>query len=119
MEVKPEILPFNPLYVFWFALGYIAFITCYISTGFHWNFFINGAIEFGGSVFLLKNVFQMAKDKMLRGYHWHATVFFMTWGFWNIYYYPSVGDWYSFTGGLFIVSVNTFWLGQVWYYRKN
>jgi len=43
----------------------------------------------------------------------------MGWGYWNILYYPSVGDWYSFTGGLFIVTANTVWVAMQIYYRKN
>jgi len=46
-------------------------------------------------------------------------VFFTSWGMWNLFYYPHLGQWYSFAGGVFIVSVNTFWLGQIIYYRRN
>src|SRR5206468_3186038 len=102
------------VYAGWLALGLLAFALCYVYNGFNWNFFINGVLcEFIGSCALLKNAIQLYKDKMVRGYHWNATAFSMLWGYWNIIYYPSVGDWWSFTGGLFVVSVNTFWLGQM------
>lgn len=107
-------------YIAILLLGVVAFSLTYYYVGFNWNFFVNGVLcEFIGSCALLKNVLKLHVDKMVRGYHWSATAFFMGWGYWNIYYYPSVGDWWSFTGGLFVVSINTFWLAQMMVYRKN
>ncbi len=106
-------------YVAWVLLGALAFSTCAFLKGFEWNWFGNAMFEFFGSMALMKNVFKLHADKMVRGYHWAATAYFMSWGYWNIFYYPSVGDWWSFTGGLFVVAVNTFWLGQMIHYRKN
>jgi len=80
---------------------------------------INGTFEFAGGFMLLTNVWQIFKDKVLKGYNPLSTVFFTSWGMWNLFYYPHLGQWYSFAGGVFIVSVNTFWLGQIIYYRRN
>jgi uncharacterized membrane protein len=80
---------------------------------------VNGTFEFLGGFILLTNVWQIYKDKILKGYNPLATVFFMTWGLWNLYFYPYLGQWYSFAGGVFIVAVNTFWLGQIIYYRRR
>jgi len=80
---------------------------------------INGSFEFLGGCFLLANVYKIYKDKRLRGYHWLSTVFFTSWGLWNLYFYPHLGQWFSFTGGCFIVTVNSFWLGQIYYYSKK
>lgn len=79
---------------------------------------INGTFELMGAVFLLLNVRQLFRDKALNGVHWLPTFFFSTWGIWNLYYYPSLGQWYSFAGGLLIVCINTFWLLQIWWYSK-
>lgn len=80
---------------------------------------INGMFEFAGGFFLLTNVWKIYKDKVLKGYHWVSTAFFSAWGLWNLFYYPHLGQWFSFAGGLFIVSVNLFWLGQIWYYSNT
>lgn len=77
---------------------------------------INGLFELGGAAFLLLNVRRMYRDKELRGVHWSPAFFFTTWGLWNLFYYPHLDQWWSFAGGLAIVSVNAAWLGQVAYY---
>lgn len=79
---------------------------------------INGSFELMGAFFLLLNIRQLYRDKELNGVHWLPTLFFSTWGIWNLYYYPSLGQWYSFAGGLAIVCINTFWLGQIAWYAK-
>lgn len=81
---------------------------------------INGLFEFTGAIMLSRNVVQLHRDKMVKGVHWNATAFFTSWGLWNLYYYPALDQWWSFAGGLAIVSVNAVWLAQTFYYlRKN
>ncbi len=79
----------------------------------------NGSFEMIGSVMLSRNVWQLYTDKIVRGVHWWATAFFASWGFWNLGYYPSLDQWFSFTGGVVIVLVNTVWLGQMFYYNRK
>ena len=80
---------------------------------------INGLFEFFGSLVLWMNVRQLYLDKKVRGVTWSATAFFMTWGYWNLYYYPHLGQWCSFAGGVSIVVANTVWLGQMLYYGRG
>lgn len=79
---------------------------------------INGSYEFVGSIALWANVYRLYKDKEAKGVTFWATAFFMTWGYWNLYYYPHLDQWWSFAGGLSIVLANTVWLGQMIYYRR-
>jgi len=79
---------------------------------------MNGLFEFFGSIMLWRNVLQLHRDKMVRGVHWSATGFFAAWGYWNLFYYPHLGQWLSFFGGCSIVVANTIWLGQMFYYHK-
>jgi len=81
--------------------------------------FVNGLFEIFGAVFLWKNVKMIRIDKKLMGVCWKPTVFFTAWGFWNLYYYPSLDQWLSFTGGLAIASVNLIWLAHIWYYYRH
>ena len=78
---------------------------------------INGLLEFGGGLFLLKNIAQLYKDKMIRGVHWMPTGYFAFWGLWNLYYYPHLEQWFSVAGGAFLVVVNLFWFSQMIYYK--
>jgi ABC-type Mn2+/Zn2+ transport system permease subunit len=80
---------------------------------------INGCFELFGSGFLLKNVFRLHRDKKLAGVTWEPVALFTLWGWWNLFYYPSFDQWFSFAGGLAIVLVNMIWLGQVAYYRHR
>jgi hypothetical protein len=80
---------------------------------------VNGLFEFGGSLMLWRNVYQLYKDKMVRGVHWGPTAFFMSWGFWNLYFYPHLDQIWSFAGGISIVLANTVWFFQMLKYRKN
>lgn len=79
----------------------------------------NGLFEFCGSLMLWRNVYQLYKDKMVRGVHWGPTGFFFSWGLWNLFYYPNLHQWWSFTGGLSIVIANGVWFYQMLKYRKN
>jgi len=78
--------------------------------------FINGLFESCGGFFILFSVIKLHREKTVHGVHWVHTSFFTSWGFWNLYYYPTLDQWFSFYGGLFLVLTNTFWLGQLIYY---
>lgn len=80
--------------------------------------FINGAFEFLGGFALWGNAVRLYRDKCARGVTGWTTAFFLSWGYWNLYYYPSLGQWWSFYGGLNIVAANTVWLGLMWRYRN-
>lgn len=84
-----------------------------------WADAINGTYELLGGVMILANVRALLRDKIIRGVSVWPTVFFTSWGFWNLYFYPSLGQWLSFTGGLGIVSANALWLGLTAYYMYH
>ncbi len=80
------------------------------------NDVINGSFELVGGCLLVLNCIRLYKDKKVTGISCAPVIFFSAWGLWNLYYYPSLGQWFSFLGGLLIVTVNTIWLGMVGYY---
>jgi hypothetical protein len=80
---------------------------------------INGLFELLGSALIWLNVHQLHHDKEFKGVHVAPTAFFFTWGLWNLYYYPSLGQWLSFAGGLSIVVANGVWVGQMLYYSRS
>jgi len=79
----------------------------------------NGLFEFIGGCFLCLNLKNLYRDKEVKGVSWLPVVFMSSWGVWNLYYYPSLNQWWSFWGGLWIVSVNTIWLGMIYYYYRQ
>lgn len=80
---------------------------------------VNGSFEMFGAFATLVNVLKIAKDKKTRGVNGGSMMFFLSWGIWNLYYYPHLDQWASFTGGLIMTTLNLIWLLLWWKYRKN
>lgn len=80
---------------------------------------INGSFETLGGLFLLHNCFRLYKDKEVKGITLSACAFFTSWGYWNLWYYPHLNQWFSFTGGLLIVAANTWWIVMAIYYSRK
>lgn len=80
---------------------------------------LNGVFEFIGSIFTWMNVRQVVKDKGHRGIYVPAIVFFMSWGLWNLFYYPYLGQLISFAGGLSLVVANMVWVFCLLYFGKK
>ena len=78
---------------------------------------INGAFEAGGMLFIYGHVRKIQRDKQVRGVFWPAVAYFTLWGFWNIFYYPHLGQWWSLAGGLGIAAMNTWWVYLLLKYR--
>lgn len=85
-----------------------------------WPDIVNGTLEASGGLFILQSILKLHRDKQVRGVSWLHVGFFSAWWFWNLFYYPHLGQWVSFVGGIGIVVSNTFWLGQlIWYTHKE
>jgi hypothetical protein len=56
---------------------------------------------------------------MVKGVHWGPIAFWSAWGFWNLFYYPALNQWLSFTGGLFVVFANTVYLCMMFHYLRK
>jgi hypothetical protein len=79
----------------------------------------NSIFEIIGGILQVRNAYQIYKDKEVKGVFWPAWLFFTVWGYWNLYYYPSLGQWYSFVGGILIAVANTAWVSMAWYYTRK
>lgn len=80
---------------------------------------VNGAFELVGGFALWGNVRRIMRDKAVKGVSPLYTAFFLSWGYWNLYYYPSLDQWWSFWGGLNIVIANTTWLVLMIHYDRE
>lgn len=78
----------------------------------------NGLFEIAGGFFISLSVRKLWADKMVAGVSWLHAGFFAAWGYWNLFYYPSLDQWWSFWGGVGVVTANTIWLGQLIYYSR-
>ena len=79
---------------------------------------VNGCFELLGGIFIVTSCRQLRRDKQVRGVCWAHAAFFMLWGYWNLYFYPQVGAWCSFIGGIGVVSANSVWLGMMLFYAR-
>lgn len=79
----------------------------------------NGVFEALGAVLLWLDVARLWRDRMLRGVYWPVRVFFWAWGVWNVFYYPALGQSFSFYAGLGVVLANTAWCVLAWRFREN
>jgi hypothetical protein len=81
--------------------------------------YINGIFETAGSLFILMSIAKLRREKMVKGVDWKHIAFFTIWGFWNMYYYPSLNQLMSFYGGIAIVVTNAVWVCMMIYYNKR
>ena len=82
------------------------------------NDLINGIFEFIGSAVIWANIFKLYKDKEVKGVFWPVWFFYSVWGIWNLYYYPSLDQWISFSAGIIMVLGNSLWVSMAFYYSK-
>ena len=77
---------------------------------------INASLECLSSVFVWLSIRQLWRDKRVRGVAWSHYAFIVAWGMWNCYYYPSLGQWASFWGGVAMLFSNMTYFGMLLYY---
>ena len=77
---------------------------------------INGVFEASGSLFILLSIRRLYEDKLVRGVSFIHVGFFSLWGVWNLYYYPHLGQWLSFAGGVLITVSNMSYTYLLVYY---
>lgn len=77
---------------------------------------INGAFEGLASLFILNHCRVLFNDKTVRGVSVLSCAFFTLWGLWNLYFYPAVGQSWSFWGGVLVVLANSVYVGLLIYY---
>ncbi len=74
---------------------------------------VNAAFEVAGSLVVWLNVRQLLRDRKVAGVHWGVTGFYLFWGIFNLYFYGSLGYWWSFGGQVAMLSGNVAWLALV------
>lgn len=81
---------------------------------------INGLFEGLGGLMIWLNVYRTYQAKVVKGVSILSTIFFTSWGYYNLYYYPHLNQWLSFIGGCSIVLGNTAWvISMIIYWPKK
>lgn len=77
---------------------------------------VNAAFETLGACLTALSVRRLYIDKRVRGVSIWPILFFFGWGVWNLFYYPSLGQYYSFYASIGLVLINGVWIAQMVYY---
>lgn len=77
---------------------------------------VNSFFEGGLGVLVWHSIYRLYKDKEVKGFSMWVQAFVTLWGYWNCWYYPSLGQWFSFTGGVLLAIANTIWFSLALYY---
>lgn len=78
---------------------------------------VNMSFEVLGSLAVLASCLRLMKDKEVKGVSLVTTAFFTSWGFWNLYYYPSLGQTLSGVAAGAVCAANVFWCVLILKYR--
>jgi hypothetical protein len=71
---------------------------------------INGCLEAAMGYAGWQNLKAIRRDKSVKGVHWYTTAVAGLWGFYNLFYYPHLGQYFSFFAGIGICAINSTWL---------
>lgn len=80
---------------------------------------INALFEAAASIFVWFNVMALRRDRVVKGVHWTPIAVFAVWGYWNMYYYPHLDQWWSFFAGIGVAVANTVWILLLLKIRKE
>lgn len=81
--------------------------------------YVNGSFELCGAFAITLGCRQLYRDKIVRGVSVLHLSYFLAWGIWNLYYYPSLDQWFSCVGGIGVVSANAVYVAMLVYYLKR
>lgn len=79
----------------------------------------NAMFELVGALLGWLNVRQLLRDRSVSGVYWPVTAFFAAWGYWNLFYYPALGQWFSAWAGALLALANTAWVVLALRFRRR
>jgi hypothetical protein len=80
---------------------------------------INGLFELFGSAMIWINIRALYRAKRYEGVSLAPVFFWSSWGLWNLFYYPHLGQIFSFLGGCSVVAANTINGALMFYYARH
>lgn len=80
---------------------------------------VNGSFELLASFFVAVSARRVWVDRHVAGVSWVTTAFFTAWGFWNVIWYPHLGQPVSFAAGFAVVAANLVWVVGLVKYRRG
>jgi len=81
-----------------------------------WQDKVNSSLLGLSAILLAMNVRQLYQDKTVRGVSLWPVVLYDVWGIWDLYYFPSLNQWFSMCASFIACCINTVWLALAIYY---
>jgi hypothetical protein len=78
---------------------------------------INAGFEMAGAISRTFDCVQLYRAKRFVGGSLFTAFFFLMWGFFNIVFYPSLGQTYSYLAALALTTMNALWLVMAMYFN--
>jgi hypothetical protein len=76
-----------------------------------------GLIQVAGAGFLGVSVLQLFRRKYVGGVSAVTVSFWVAWGLWDLYYWPSLGQWWAFGGAVVVTMMNMLYVGLIVLYN--
>lgn len=77
----------------------------------------NAVFELFGAALTLLHSRAILRDRRVAGVSLFAVLGFSAWGVWNLFYYPFLGQWWSFSAGLLLCTSNLLYLLLLVWFR--
>lgn len=77
---------------------------------------INGLFEMFGGVAIANHCRLIYRQRCVHGVSKLSVVFFLSWGLYNLWFYPHLDLPWSFAGGVVLCTMNFVWLGMLWWF---
>lgn len=76
--------------------------------------------ELASCLFLSLNIYSLYRDKIVKGMSVLSMAFYNSWAIWNVFYYYSINQSWSYYIGVAVAILTTWWTVQaIWYCHKN
>ncbi len=80
---------------------------------------VNATFQGVAALLVWHHVWMLRKDKAVAGISIPATCMMLLWSFWNMYYYPSLGQWWSFSTSIIMLGANAVRVFLLFKYKDN
>ena len=75
--------------------------------------------ELASCVLVTLNILSLYKDKVVRGISLMSAGFYACWAWWNVFYYFSLCQTFSYWAGILVAVLTTWWIVLAVYYKKK
>lgn len=72
--------------------------------------YITASFSVIGMLVIIRSIVLLSKQRMVRGVSLWQAEFFATWSVWNLFFYHSLGLWWSWYGAVGIAVTNVTWV---------